>query len=125
MAQGERYRVLLADDAEELRRVLRVCLEHDGRFSIVGEAGDGEEAVQLAASVQPDVILLDVAMPVVDGLEAIPRLQQVAPDAKIAVLSGFSTGSVGTEAVRRGAHHYLEKGTPFPLLADELARLCT
>ena len=69
--------------------LLRVVLETDSAFQVVGEAGDGLAAVELAARLEPDVILLDLSMPTMDGLEALPKLREVAPGCAIAVLSGF------------------------------------
>ena len=106
------HTVLLVDDVADLRFLLRVVLESDGSFEVVGEAGDGQTALELCASTRPDVILLDLSMPNMDGLEALPRLRDAAPDATIAVLSGFERGRVGVSAAELGADAYFEKGTP-------------
>ena len=78
---------------------------------VVGEAADGEAAIAEASRLQPDVILLDLAMPILSGLDALPRLRQSAPAAKIIVLTGFSTATVADEVLALGADSYLEKGT--------------
>jgi signal transduction histidine kinase len=106
------HRVLLVDDVPDLRFLLRVVLETDGSFEVVGEAGDGESAVELCGLTRPDVIILDLSMPTMDGLEALPRLREVAPDATIAVLSGFEGARVASSTTRLGADAYFEKGTP-------------
>ncbi len=90
-----RTRVVLADDSEDLRTVLRHLLEQDGRFEVVAEAEDGYEAVQVAADHQPDVIVLDLSMPVLDGHEALPRIRIAAPATRIVVLSGFGPLDAG------------------------------
>lgn len=116
-------RVALADDATAYRTLLRVVLEQDGRFEIVGEAADGAEAVQLSALEQPDVLLLDLAMPVMDGLQAIPEIRSQSPDTKIVVLSGFSYSRLGEDAESLGATAYLEKGTSLETIADTVVAL--
>jgi len=78
---------------------------------VVGEASDGNNAVVEATRLQPDVILLDLAMPIRSGLEALPELRQVAPDARIIVFSGFARAIVADEVMALGAAGYLEKGT--------------
>ena len=122
--RGRRIRVLLADDTPEIRRLLRVNLELDGRFQIVGEAGDGAEAVELTRSLRPDVVVLDLAMPLMDGLQAAPSIREYAPAARILVLSGFDHSRMAARAREQGADGYLEKGTAFSEIADVLIGLC-
>ena len=118
-------RVLLADDAAAYRALLRMALEEDGRFAVVGEAGDGVEAVKLSDAEQPDVLLLDLAMPVMDGLQAIPEVRSRSPETKIVVLSGFSRDHLSDEAQSIGASAYLEKGTAVETIAETLVELGT
>ncbi|MEO2108867.1 MAG: response regulator [Actinomycetota bacterium] len=103
-------RVLLVDDALDLRYLLRLNLERDRRFVVVGEAGNGSEAVEQAAALQPDVVLLDVAMPVMDGLTALPLVREVAPDTTVIMLSGFARDQLAERSLRAGAAAYVEKG---------------
>lgn len=117
-------RVVLVDDTVEIRRMLRMTLEIDGRFEVVDEAGDGAAAVRIANEKQPDAIVLDLAMPVMDGLQAIPEIRKGAPDAKILVLSGFDARQMSNEALSRGAHDYVEKGGDLSDLATRLVGLC-
>ena len=117
-------RVVLVDDTEEIRRMLRMTLEIDGRFSVVDEAADGVTAVRIASEQQPDAIVLDLAMPVMDGLQAIPEIRKGAPEAKIVVLSGFDARQMSSEALSRGAHGYVEKGGDLNDLASKLVSLC-
>lgn len=119
-----RIRVLLADDTPDIRRLLRVNLELDGRFQIVGEAGDGAEAVELTRSLRPDVVVLDLAMPVMDGLQAAPVIRESVPAARILVLSGFDHSRMEARAREQGADGYLQKGTAFSEIADVLFALC-
>ncbi|MDQ3986041.1 MAG: response regulator transcription factor [Actinomycetota bacterium] len=117
--------VLLADDTVEIRRLLRMTLEADGRFTVVDEAGDGVAAVRIAKEKKPDVVVLDLAMPVMDGLQAIPEIRSATPKTKILVLSGFDAAQMSGEALARGAHAYIEKGGELDDLADAVAALCS
>ena len=113
-------RVLIADDTGDFRMLLRMALQRDPLFEVVGEAGDGSVAVQMAAEVRPDLVLLDLAMPVMDGLQALPLIKQRAPEAKVVVLSAFEAESIYAETKSLGADAYLEKGIQVPALLAEL-----
>lgn len=104
-------RVLVVDDVPDLRRIFRIVLETDGRFEVVGEAGDGEEAIRLAEDLRPDVIVLDLAMPNMDGISAIPLLHKAAPGIRILVLSGFENKELAERAISTCATAFLTKGT--------------
>ncbi|MDQ4142907.1 MAG: response regulator transcription factor [Actinomycetota bacterium] len=117
-------RVVLVDDTTEIRRLLRMTLEMDGRFDVVDEAGDGAAAVKLVGERQPDAVVLDLAMPVMDGLQAIPEIREQAPGAKIVVLSGFDADQMSEEALSRGADAYVEKGGDLTDVATMLVSLC-
>lgn len=116
-------RVVLVDDMAELRAMIRLTLERSGRFEVVGEAGDGRAAIAETERVQPDLVLLDVSMPVMDGLEALPHLRRVSPDSTIVMLSGFSEARLGADAEAGGAAAYLEKGLPPQALVDRLLEI--
>ncbi len=111
----------MADDLPQIRAVLRRALEKDGRFEIVGEATDGEQAVQMVGSLRPDVTVLDLAMPSMDGMEAIPKILETAPNTKIVVLSGFV--EMAPDVLRAGAHGFFEKTAPPQELAATIADL--
>jgi DNA-binding NarL/FixJ family response regulator len=115
-----KLRVVLADDTSEWRLMLRVILEQDGRFEVVGEAADGQEAIAVTEQQSPDAIVLDLAMPVLDGLQAIPRIRAASPATAIVVLSGFARGQLDREALELGASAYVEKGEAFSLIASTL-----
>ena len=104
-------RVLVVDDVADLRQLFRLMLENDGRFEVVGEAGDGETAVRLAEELRPDVIVLDVAMPKLDGIHAIPLLHEADPGVRILVLSGFESEKVAAQAIEACATAFLSKGS--------------
>jgi DNA-binding NarL/FixJ family response regulator len=102
--------VLICDDVEAMRLLLGAVIELRPGLRLLGEAEDGEQAIAAAERLQPDVILLDVSMPRLTGLEALPEIKRVAPKAKVIVLSGFATTMLAAEALALGAHRYLEKG---------------
>ena len=113
--------MLLADDTASVRLLLRGTLEASRAFEVVGEAGDGAQAVEMAAALQPDMVLLDLAMPVLGGMEAIPQIRSRAPDARVVVVSGYAPDRMGSQAVEVGATAFLEKQQrPGELLASLL-----
>lgn len=101
-------RVLLADDHTMLRQSLRRALTDKG-LEIVGEAGDGEEAARLAVELLPDVVLMDVSMPVLDGVEATRVVRDQAPSVQVVILTMHADKSVLDRAIRAGAVGYLVK----------------
>lgn len=113
--------MLLADDLPQIRSILRRALEKDGRFEIVGEADNGTEAVQKAVALKPDALVLDLAMPGLDGMEAIPQVLESAPGTKIIVLSG--SVELAPDVLRAGAHGFFEKAAPPQELAATIADL--
>jgi DNA-binding NarL/FixJ family response regulator len=117
-------RIVICDDYEAYRYTVRSVLELDSRFELVGEATNGREAIDVCAELQPDVVLLDIAMPVLDGLAALPELRAACPDAQIIMHSAFTEQSVAQDAIERGANGHLEKGTDLGDLLDRLARTC-
>ena len=123
MSTIQPVRVLLVDDVADLRRVVRGVLERDGGFVVVGEAGDGTEAIGLAAELQPDVVLLDLDMPRMSGLEVLPVLRTVAPAAKIVVLSGLPPESMAAPSRSAGAVGFLAKGVRARQLIAELREM--
>lgn len=102
-------RVLVCDDSAQLRELVRVVLELEGN-EVVAEARNGQEAVEQAERHQPDVVLLDLSMPVMDGLEALPEIRRVAPVARVVVLSGFGNRGIVERALALGAKSFVEKG---------------
>ena len=119
------YRTLLADDVYDLRFMVRLALERSGKFEVVAEAENGREAVELARAHKPDLVLLDISMPVLDGLEALPQILEACGSCKVVMLSGFEASRLGTTALELGASGYLEKGVPPVKLVNELERVMT
>jgi DNA-binding NarL/FixJ family response regulator len=113
-------RIFLCDDVPELRALLRYGLEEDESLKVVGEAGDAESAVRQVAELQPDVVLLDLSMPGMDGLEAIQLIRAASPETGIVVLSGFSAARLGQTALDLGADRYLEKGEPGEVIRETI-----
>lgn len=103
-------RTLLVDDVEDLRTLIRITLENSGRFTVAGEAKTGREGIEKARALQPDLVLLDLSMPEMDGLEALPQILAAAPGARVVVFSGFHGKRLAETALELGAVDYLEKG---------------
>jgi PAS domain S-box-containing protein len=104
------HRVLIVDDAEDIRTLLRLRLGRQENIDVVGEAVDGVDAVDQARELQPHLVLLDMAMPRMDGLQALPLIRQAVPDVRVIVLSGFNQGTLEQEALAAGADRYVVKG---------------
>lgn len=102
--------VLICDDNEAMRALLGAIVSASPGMRVVGEAADENDAVAQATRLQPNVILLDLAMPIRSGFESLPELRQVAPSATIIVFSGFAGSIVADEVLALGATAYLEKG---------------
>jgi signal transduction histidine kinase/CheY-like chemotaxis protein len=117
-------RVLIVDDTPDIRFLLTTALGALGGFDVVGEAENGAEAVRLAEALHPDAVLLDLAMPVMDGLQATPLIHERSPETRIVILSGFSKEGMETEALQLGACAFLEKGTKPKEIAETLRRVC-
>ncbi len=119
----QRIRVLIADDTATLRLVLRRTLEASLAFQVVGEAVDGAEAVEMAGVHRPDIVLLDLSMPVLGGMEAIPLIRDRAPDTQIVVLSEFPAERVGPQVVEIGAAAFLGKQQGLDRLVPSLLQV--
>jgi len=104
-------RILIVDDHPLTRDALAALLEQNG-FAVVGQAADGETAVLRARDLGPDVILLDLSLPGMNGLEALPQLREAAPDAEVVVLTASGTEENLLAAIRGGAAGYLLKSEP-------------
>ena len=104
-------RILLVDDHPLTRAALAALLQQSG-FDVVGEAEDGEQAIDCAGRLRPDLILLDLSMPGVDGLTALPRLREAAPQCEVVVLTASGTEENLLGAIRAGAAGYLLKSEP-------------
>jgi DNA-binding NarL/FixJ family response regulator len=119
---GDPQRVLVVDDAADVRALARTILCLDGWFTIAGEGTDGAAAIEQARARQPDVVLTDLAMPMLDGLEALPGTRVAAPQASVVVLTGFAEDSTRAVADAGGATGYLVKDNLVGQLAPALVR---
>jgi DNA-binding NarL/FixJ family response regulator len=104
--------VFICDDVPELRRLIRCELEADPALRVVGEAADGAGGIAGVMQTAPDAILLDLSMPGMDGLEALPIIRKAAPDAALLVYTGFAEERLGEVSLARGADRYLQKDQP-------------
>ena len=110
-------RVVIVDDTYDLRELLRLALTRGG-MDVVGEAGDGLAGIEVVRLERPDVVLLDLSMPVMDGFEALPSIRRLVPTAKIVVLSGFGATQMSERALATGADGYLQKGMSLKRILD-------
>jgi CheY-like chemotaxis protein len=113
------FRILVAEDDESFLAAITLLLEGDDRFVVAGRARNGREAVALADEVAPDAVVLDIEMPVLDGVEAARRVRAAAPDLPIVAVSGHDYEERVLEIRQAGADDYVRKAR----LADELPRV--
>ncbi len=114
--------VLVVEDSPEIRDLVRFSLGLDPSFSVIGEAGDPIEALPLVSEYQPDVVLLDLAMPRMGGLEAIDHVRRASPASAIVIYSSLLEQHQGPRARELGADAYLEKGAPIDTMRNTLRR---
>ncbi|HLF02917.1 MAG TPA: response regulator transcription factor [Anaerolineales bacterium] len=117
---AEPIRILIADDHEVVRDGLRLLLEDEADFVVVGEAGNGAEAVRLTGELRPDVVLMDLRMPGVGGLEAIEQIRAQWPDVAVVILTTYNEDELMVRGLRAGARGYLLKDTKRQTLFDTL-----
>jgi two-component system, NarL family, nitrate/nitrite response regulator NarL len=116
-------RVLIADDHRLFAEALEAILDGDGRITVIGQAGDGEEAVRLAQELEPDVVLMDISMPVMDGIEAAREIQQVRGETAILMLTGSNSRSDVDRARQAGAAGYVTKDRIAAELIDAIVEI--
>ncbi len=123
--EPEAFRLLVVDDDEDLRELMGIALGREG-FDIVGVAANADEALVLAArEPQPDLILLDLHMPDVGGLELLPDLKELAPRARVVVCSGISASYMLEASLAAGAHGFIVKGVSAKSIAIHLRRVAS
>ena len=110
--------VVLGDDVAELRELLRWEVEHDGDMSVVGEASDGRQVLEVVADLRPDVLLLDLSMPDMDGLEVLAELRKTRLDIRVIVFSGYTRQAMADRTQALGADDYIEKGAPGTVIRE-------
>jgi DNA-binding NarL/FixJ family response regulator len=119
----DRYRVVVADDVADVRLLLTTTLELEGRFEVVAEAQDGVEAVTQVRLFEPDAVVLDLVMPRMDGLSALPEIRAASPGCRVVVLTALDQPEMAEAALVRGAHAWLGKSMAFYELAPVLLSL--
>jgi DNA-binding NarL/FixJ family response regulator len=117
----DRRQVLIVDDNSQLRQLLRALLQSDGRFEVVGEAADGIEALRLVDELTPELMLLDLSMPGMDGIEVLERLAERERPPITVMLSGYTDEALRAQVLGAGAALCLEKGLDFTELTERLA----
>ena len=118
-------RVLIVDDVPQVRRELRTLLPLLEAIDVVGEAENGQSAVELAAALQPDVILMDVEMPIMDGLVATRLIKQQCPQCRVIILSIHDDEAVRARARLAGADDFVDKGAPLAALLQAIQAIST
>lgn len=106
-------KVLIADDHAMFREALRVRLTQESGIQVVGEATQGDEALSMAEALEPDILLLDIRMPKVDGLTVLPKIREKSPRTKVLILSAFFDDDLIIEAMQNGAKGYLLKDATY------------
>lgn len=117
-------RIVICDDYDPYRFTMNAILDGDARFEVVGEAVNGREAIDRCLELQPDVVVLDIAMPEMDGLTALPAIREYCPEARIVMHSAFAERAVAENAASLGANGYLEKGSDLDVIVATLASAC-
>lgn len=115
--------LVLVDDTADIRTLLRFTFQLDPRFRVVGEAADGQEAIEVCVAACPNIVLLDITMPVMDGMSALPEIVARCPDSKVVIFSAHFDGVVCDEAMAKGATAVLSKSISMRELAAELLRV--
>jgi len=109
MDRGEKIRVLLADDHSLLREAMRNCIDHEEDMEVVGEAGDGEEAVRLCSDLNPDIVIMDIVMPKLNGIEASKQIKEMNPAVAVLILTAYDDDRYILGLLEAGAAGYLLK----------------
>jgi DNA-binding NarL/FixJ family response regulator len=120
---GPSARILIADDHETLRRGVRSLLGANSSWEVCGEAEDGKEAIEKVRELNPDLVILDVTMPVMNGLEAAVQIHRIAPSVKILIFSMHDSPTLKAEFERVGADAFVVKSAPSGELISAVARL--
>ncbi len=124
MKKKPRITVLIAEDHEIVREGLRNLLNAETDFEVIGEAGTGRQAVEMARKLHPDVVVMDIAMPLLNGLEATRQIRQTVPGIKVLVLSAHSDDAYVQKVTALGASGYLIKQTSFRFLSEAIRAVC-
>ena len=117
-------RVVVVDDDQDLRLLLRMSLERDGQFTVVAEAENGQSGVTAVLAHRPDLVLLDIKMPVMDGVEALKVIRRHVPSTVVVMLSSWDTSAhAAKQCMELGADGYLRKGDHTRMIPDQLREI--
>ena len=119
-----RFRFLIADDFPSFRHVLRLFIELHPNWEVCGEAADGQEAVLRTAELHPDIVLMDLNMPKLNGLEATQKIRSFSPSTRVLILTFHELSSLQEIARNSGAGGYVLKSVPFDVLTKAIETLC-
>jgi len=117
---SEKIKILIADDQKLIREGLKVLLEMDESFMVIGEASNGQEAVDLYIKLRPDIVLMDIQMPVINGVEAIKKILELDKEAKIIILTTFDDDEYVYEGLKSGALGYILKDSSIEKLSESI-----
>ena len=117
--------VIVIDDDEDVRRVMKLAFEVDGRFEVLAVGESAQDAIWLASNYEPDAILLDVRMPDLDGLAALPAIREQSPGTKVMAFSVLDEDLMRPQLEAAGVDAYLPKGTPLDDIIRRLVELCS
>ena len=117
-------RIVIADDHSLVRGGFRVMLESEPDLRVVAEASDGRDAVEAVRRAKPDVVLMDMRMPRLNGLAATEALKQVAPEVRVLILSAYADTGLAEEARSAGADGYVVKGSRYDVLVGQVLEAC-
>jgi DNA-binding NarL/FixJ family response regulator len=120
-AERSRRRVLIVDDSAQVRRELRILLPLAGDIEIVGEAPDGQEAIRLAQALQPEVVLMDLEMPILDGYEATRQIKAGSPSCRVVALTVYGDPASRNRAAQAGVDAFLVKGISVESLVQAIS----
>jgi DNA-binding NarL/FixJ family response regulator len=118
------HRVVIVEDDADLRGLVETLAELDGRFEVVGSAGDGEAGLEAVSSTQPDAVILDLELPKIDGIQLIGLIRETSPRTKIVVFSAFPDPFTLLDVLRMGADGYLDKAAAWAELLPTVAAVC-
>ena len=113
--------VVVVDDVADIRWLLRAALDADGRFEVVGEAGDGREGVAVVKLTRPDVAVIDLQMPRMDGLEAAAEIAHLSPETRVVIFSAVSDAAVVAAAQETRVAGFVKKGAPATTIVEAVA----
>jgi DNA-binding NarL/FixJ family response regulator len=117
-------RIVICDDQPAFRQLITLVLGLEKGLEVVGEAADGDAVVRVVADLDPDVLLLDIAMPIRDGIAALPEVKRAAPRTSVVMLSAFGSETMRSRAFAAGADAFLEKGADVEDLVAQIREAC-